>query len=96
MIARFKIYEKSDNEVTDMDLYQKILTDLLAYYCARKAKFADFIQEESEIVEMKCRRTIQKIKAIIENDSFDKHECVTKVEEIIWALEDIGLEGSLN
>ena len=72
-----------------MDLYQKILTGLLADYPKAKTEFPDLFMNENEIVEEKCRKTLQKIKAVIEDDSFEKPDSITKIEEIIWRLEDL-------
>lgn len=42
-------------------------------------------------VEMRCYAAVKKIKAVIMDDSLADPECFQKVEEIICALEDIGL-----
>ena len=47
----------------------------------------------NELVEMKCYQTLQKIKAIVENDSFDDPECFMKIENIVCTLEGIGSDG---
>ena len=47
----------------------------------------------SRIVEGKCYKALEKIKAIIEDDSLEDNECFMKIEEIVIALEDIGSSG---
>ena len=47
----------------------------------------------AEVVEGECFRAIQKIKAIIDDDSLDDRECFYKIEEIICALEGLGSNG---
>ncbi len=42
------------------------------------------------LVEMRCFRAIQKIKAVIEDDSLEDPECFLKIEEIICVLEELG------
>ena len=49
--------------------------------------------EISKIVEGKCYRALQKIKAIIDDDSLEDEECFQKIAEIICVLEDIGTNG---
>lgn len=45
-------------------------------------------------VENECYKALQKIKAIISDDSLDDPECFIKIEEIVCALEAIGSSGS--
>ena len=42
---------------------------------------------------MKCYQTLQKIKAIVENDNFDDPECFMKIENIVCTLEGLGSTG---
>ena len=72
-----------------MELYKEILDGVL-----KKEKvhvtFPDLKLNAQEIVEMQCYKTLQKIKAIIEDNSLSDFECV---EEIVCALESIGSGG---
>jgi len=46
-----------------------------------------------EIVETECYNALQKIKAIIEDDSLDDEKCFAQIEEIVCVLESIGSTG---
>ncbi|MBQ6996909.1 MAG: hypothetical protein IJN60_00850 [Oscillospiraceae bacterium] len=75
-----------------MELYKEILAHALAY---RKIQFVFPFNEEDilKIAEGICYQTLQKIKAVIEDDSLADKECFYKIEEIVCALEDIGCVG---
>ncbi len=47
----------------------------------------------SELVEAESYKALQKIKSVIEDDSFDDEECFIKIEEIIRSFEEIGSNG---
>ncbi len=47
----------------------------------------------AEVINGKCYQTLQKIKAIIQDDSLEDKECFMKIEEIVCALEEIGSSG---
>ena len=47
----------------------------------------------SGIVESKCYQALNRIKAIIEDDSLEDSECFMKVEEIVCTLEELGSDG---
>ena len=51
------------------------------------------IKIAKEIVEMKCYEALQKIKAVIEDDSLGDAECFEKIERIVCSLEAIGSNG---
>ena len=42
------------------------------------------------VVELQCFQAIQKIKAVLEDDSLEDPECFQKIEEIICVLEGLG------
>lgn len=42
---------------------------------------------------MQCYQALQKIKAVIQNDSLTDNECFMKIEEIICAFEALGSGG---
>lgn len=73
-----------------MELYEEIvlhqLTKLLDQYSLHGTSPADF-------VECVCYQTLQKMKAIIEDDSLDDPECFIKIEQIVCSLEEIGSNG---
>ena len=47
----------------------------------------------AEVIEGKCYQALQKIKAVISDDSLEDPECIWKVEEILCVLEEIGCSG---
>lgn len=72
-----------------MELYQDILTTIL-----KKEEvnilFPNLQISPKEIVELECYRALQKIKAIIEDDSFEDKECFMKMEEVLSLFEELG------
>lgn len=64
-----------------MELYKEILLNLLA---------EDTI---AQIVESECYKALQKIKAVLHEDSLDDAECFQKIEEIICIFEELGSSG---
>ena len=47
----------------------------------------------SEVIEGRCYQALQRIKAIIQDDSLEDPACFQKIEEIVCALESIGSNG---
>ena len=47
----------------------------------------------AEVVEGECFQAIQKIKAILADDTLDDPECFYKIEEIVCVLEEMGSDG---
>ena len=75
-----------------MELYKEIFAHALTY---GQIQFV-FPRKEDDILKIAenvCYQTLQKIKAIIEDDSLEDKECFYKIEEIVCALEDIGCVG---
>jgi len=72
-----------------MELYKEILTELL-----KKEEinivFQNFTTSVTEIIENECYKTLQEIKAIIEDNSLNDFECV---EKIVCVFESIGSDG---
>ena len=75
-----------------MDLYKEILAHALTYGEVH-VTFADQNPNISEIVGNKCYQALEKMKAIIHDDSLDDPECFMKIEHIILALEEVGSSG---
>ena len=48
----------------------------------------------AEIVGGESYKALQKIKAIIEDDSLTDRECFVKVDEVVCVLESVGKNGS--
>ena len=75
-----------------MELYKEILTHALSQQRA-EIVFPDLRMDATQIVELECYRALQKIKAIIEDDSLDDESCFKKIEEIVCAFEEMGSSG---
>ena len=72
-----------------MELYKEILAKVLATKEV-KITFSDLQIDSKEIVEMQCYQALQKIKAVIQNDSLTDNECFMKIEEIVCIFEALG------
>ena len=75
-----------------MDLCKEILTNVLRNEEVRVI-FPNLHIDAAKIVEMKCYEALQKIKAIIEDDSLEDSECFMKIEEIVQVFEHLGSNG---
>ena len=75
-----------------MDLYKEILAQALTFGEV-KITFAGQQPDTTKIVEGVCYQALQKIKAIIEDDSLEDEACFQKIEEIVCTLEQIGSTG---
>lgn len=42
---------------------------------------------------MECYQALRKIRAIIEDDSFEDRDCFMKIEEIVRLFEELGSDG---
>ena len=75
-----------------MELYKEILAHALM--CGEiQITFRGQEPDISRIVEDTCYKALQRIKAVIEDDSLEDKECFMKIEEIVNVLEDIGSGG---
>ena len=75
-----------------MELYREILTKALMYGQVR-VTFENPGMDVSKIIEGTCYQALEKIKAIIDDDSLDDPSCFMKIEEIVNTLEEIGSTG---
>ena len=75
-----------------MDLYKDILMGALSKHRV-EVTFPDLRIDAAQIVEGTCYRALEKIKAVIEDDSLEDAECFNRIEAIVHALEDIGSNG---
>lgn len=71
-----------------MELYEKVLCEVIA-----KEVIPSLRIDAAKLVEMKCYQTIKKIHEIVSDDSLEDPECFWRVEEIVCALEELGLDG---
>lgn len=75
-----------------MELYKEILAQILSQQNV-EIIFPDLHMDAKQIVEMECYKALQKIKAIIEDDSLGDNDCFKKIEEIVCVFEGIGSSG---
>lgn len=73
-----------------MELYKEILLHALSQE-PMSILFPQLQITAEQLIESVCYRALQRIKAIIEDDSLTDESCFLKIEEIINTLEDIGL-----
>ena len=76
--------------VIDMELFKEILVKFLE---DAEINIAIPESDAAEIVETRCYKALQKIKAIIEDDSLDDRECFMRIEEIVCLFESLGSDG---
>ncbi|MBP3304502.1 MAG: hypothetical protein J6L24_00895 [Oscillospiraceae bacterium] len=77
-----------------MELYKEILAHALMYGEV-KVTFPNQNLDISQIIEGECYKALQKIKAIIEDDSLEDKECFTQIEEIVCVFEELGSNGGI-
>lgn len=65
-----------------MELYKEILAQILSQQNAQII-FPDLHLDAARIVELECYKALQKIKAVIEDDSLADDSCFKKLEEIV-------------
>ena len=71
-----------------MELYKEILAGVLAHQ-EIQINFPNLQITPTEIVELKSYQVLQKIKAVITDDSLTDSECFMKIEEIINIFETL-------
>jgi len=75
-----------------MELYHEILADALSREHI-VVSIPALQLDAAQLVESKSYQALQKIKAVIQNDSLDDPECFVRIEEIIRILEETGSSG---
>ena len=77
-----------------MELYKELLIRILTQQTV-EISFSNMKVDIQSLIETECYRTLEKIKAVIHDDSLDDVECFMKIEQIICALEDSGSSGGM-
>lgn len=75
-----------------MELFQEILIKVFEKQ-EITVLFPNLKINAVETVEIESYKALQKIKAIVENNSLSDKECFMRIEEIVCVLEDIGSDG---
>ncbi|MEG1578691.1 MAG: hypothetical protein RR336_08005, partial [Oscillospiraceae bacterium] len=74
-----------------MQLYEEIFSSLA------EEKLQVLIEavknNSSQIIEGRCYQALNKIKAVIQDDSLEDKDCFLKIEAIIESLESLGSNG---
>lgn len=71
-----------------MELYEEILANLES-----KSASPQMQRDIMKQVEMECYHTLQKIKAVLADDSFTDQDCFIRIEEIVCLFEELGSNG---
>jgi len=74
-----------------MELYKEILAHAMTYGEVKVIFSGEC--DIAKIVEGECYQALQRIKAVIHDDSLSDSECFMKVEEIVNVLESVGSSG---
>lgn len=72
-----------------MDLFKEILINTLEKEKV-EISFPNFTKNIGELFEKECYQALQKIKEILNDDSFDDKECFYRIEEIVKTFEELG------
>lgn len=72
-----------------MDLYKEILAAILGKEEVQVI-FPNLDVDGNKIVEIACYQALQKIKAVIEDDSLEDKECFMQIEGILEIFESLG------
>ncbi len=75
-----------------MELYREILAHYLSKQDAQII-FPDLQINADAIIQRQCYQALRKIRSIIQDESLEDAECFMRIEQIICALEDIGVNG---
>ena len=73
-----------------MELLQEILCHVLADNKVQVSFSGLADTEIIKIAELECYKALQKIKAILEDDSLEDSECFHRIEEIVCVFEALG------
>lgn len=71
-----------------MELYKEILSKVLENEKIEIC-FPNLKIDATSIVELECYKALDKIKAVISDDSLEDYECFAKIEEIIRVFESL-------
>ena len=71
-----------------MDLYEKIICEAIA-----KDVIPSLRIDSAKLLELKCYQTICRIYEIVSDENLEDPDCFHRIEEIICALDDLGIGG---
>lgn len=74
-----------------MELFDEILYQVLSELAARESlEILVRTPEVLKIVESRCYRALDEIKAVIRDDGLTDPECFAKIEKIVCVFEELG------
>ncbi len=71
-----------------MELYERILCETIA-----RDVIPSLQLDWARLVELKCYQTILKIYNVVSDDTLDDAACFQRVEQIVCALDELGIGG---
>lgn len=71
-----------------MDMYQQILCEVIA-----KEIIPSLQIDAAKLLELRCYQTILRIREILSDETLEDNACFQKIEEIVCALDDLGIGG---
>ena len=71
-----------------MELHERILCETIA-----RDVIPSLDLDPAALLELKCYQTILKIHEVVSDDTLEDPECFLKVEQIVCALDDLGIGG---
>ena len=71
-----------------MDMYQQILCEVIAKEIIPSLKI-----DAAKLLELRCYQTILRIREILSDETLEDDACFQKIEEIVCALDDLGIGG---
>lgn len=75
-----------------MELYKEILTGFLEKQTIC-VTFPDLHMDPAQIITIESYKALEKIKAIMNDDSLEDKTCFMKIEEIVCLFERLGSDG---
>lgn len=77
-----------------MELYKELLVKIFES-SGINITFSNLHIDDTKIIALESYKALQKIKAVIEDDSLEDEECFMKVEEIVCLFEKLGSDGGV-
>ena len=71
-----------------MDMYQQILCEVID-----KEIIPSLQIDVAKLLELRCYQTILRIREILSDETLEDDACFQKIEEIVCALDDLGIGG---
>lgn len=73
-----------------MELYEEVLSQILAEHLLTYVKDLKWLHLQNT-VEERCYEALVKIRDAVRDDTLDDEQCLIRIDEILCALEEIGI-----